>query len=312
MPDNITEEVKDPGEELITPENVDEKLDDETPDDEKETPTASSAEDKPDDEKTEEDAEKPEGAPEGEAEESEEEAVVEPVVPLVGTKEEVKVEPKEVPGETPKEHALRLETARVKALLRKERGQKLIGDAPIQSPSSAELSVEDKKVLEGFDPEQVANQEKLFAILAKKQGYVRKDEFSKQTYTETAQGLLDDFLEKHDEYSAEKDPEGLLWNRFKQEYSIYNKPANPKDFVKIFNRVHNEIFGITTTPKQTPGQIAAKQEKVKTASHGAATATPSRLSDKRKTGPVDAVLSKTARTGGLKGFTDAEIAEMGL
>jgi hypothetical protein len=315
---NEQEEVKDTGEEVITPENVEQKLDDETPE-EKETPAESSMEKKPDGEKAEDKTEesKPEEGkeetekPEAEAvDESEEEKKPEITAPAE-VEGEVK-EPKEVPGETPREKALRLETGRVKALLRKERGKKLLGDVQIETPAT-ELSAEEKKVLEGFDPEQVANQEKLFTVLAKKHGYIRKDEFSKQTYTESAQTILDEFLEQHEEYSADKDPDGVLWKQFKEEYGLYQKPANPRDFKKIFNRIHNGIFGITTTPKQTPGQIAAKQEKVKVASAGGGAAKPGRLSDKR-TAPTSAnpELSKVARSGGLKGFTEEEIAELGL
>lgn len=316
MPDNI-EEVKDPGEEIITPDNADEKLGIETSDDEKETPAASSAEDKPTGEKTEEEADDSEEASEEESEESEEEAgdETDDGKPNDAASAELgegsKKTPKPVPGETPREAALRREASRVKALLRKERGQKLLGDVQPQV-SNAELSEEEKKALEAYDPEQLGNLEKAFTVLAKKHGYVKQGELAKQTYQETAQSILDDFLEKHEEYSAEKDPDGVLWNRFKEEYSLYNKPANPKDFTRIFNKIHNEIFGITTTPKQTPGQVKAKQEKIKVASHGAGSSVPSRISDKRKTNPTTPELSKVARSGGLVGFTEEQLAEMGL
>lgn len=317
MPEK-NEEVKDSGEELITPDNVDEKLNIETPDDEKETPTASSAEDKPTGEETEDESDDSEEASDEESGESEEEAGDESEeepsendAAAAQLGDGGKKEPKPVPGETPREAALRREASRVKALLRKERGQKLLGDVQPQV-SSAELSDEEKKALEAYDPEQLGNLEKAFTVLAKKHGYVKQGELAKQTYTETAQTILDEFLEQHDVYSAEKDPDGVLWNRFKEEYSLYNKPANPKDFKRIFNKIHNEIFGITTTPKQTPGQVKAKQEKIKVASHGANAAIPSRISDKRKTNPTTPELSKVARSGGLVGFTEEQLNEMGL
>jgi hypothetical protein len=317
MPDN--EEVKNTtgsdDDELITPENID-TIDDEPADDEKETPAASSAEDKPDDDKTKEESDESEEASEEEPEESEEKIVVESEKDksVVTTTEKVEKQPKEVPGETPREKALRLEASRVKKLLRQERGKKLIGDIQPQEVVSTKLSEseEDRKVLGAFDPEQVENQRKLFSIFAKQQGYVKKDEFSKQTFIDTAQSVLDDFLEKHEEYSAEKDPDGILWNRFKQEYGMYAKPANPKDFVKIFNRVHNEIFGITTTPKQTLAKTVAQKEKISVASAGSSASKPTRLSDKQRPTPNTSELSKVARGGGLKGFSEEELAEMGL
>lgn len=311
MPET-NEEVKDTGttgeDEVLTPDNVHEKLGIEKPVEEKETPESSSDEKKPDGE-TEEETPEPEKVKE---EESEAETVVESdKEPPEG--DVVKDEPKAVEGETIREKALRLETSRVKKLLREERTKKLIGDVQPQATTSTELSAEEKEVLKGFDQEQVTNQEKLFNILAKKRGLVNKDEFTKQTYTETAQAVLDEFLENHEEYSAEKDPDGLLWKQFKEEFNLYQKPANPKDFKKIFNRVHNGIFDITTTPKQTPAQAAAKQEKLQVASAGATAAKPGRLSDRRQApSSANSELSKVARSGGLKGFSEKELNELGL
>jgi hypothetical protein len=223
--------------------------------------------------------------------------------------------PKPVPGETPKEYALRMEVERVKRANRQLRGVKLLGDVqPQKTVAPAELSDEEKKVLEGFDPEQVANQEKLFGILAKKHGYVRKDELTVGQYKETAQSVLDDWLEKHQEYSEDKDPDGILWKRFSEEFSMFRPPVNPKDHIKIFNRIHNDIFGITTKEKAEDGlkTVAAQVVKVNTAAAGAGGSTPRKLSDRRKATAADPELSKAARAGGLTGFSDAELAEMGL
>jgi len=313
MPDEI-EEVKETGaegnDEIITPDNVHEKLDIEKPEEEKETPAESSEAKKPDGETIEESEE---------SDESKEEAVEESelekpdVSDTTDTDNVDGKEPKSVPGETPRERALRLETGRVKKLLRQERTKKLLGDVQPEATVSTELSPEEKKVLEGFDPEQVANQEKLFNVLAKKHGYVRKDEFSKQTYIDTAQEVLDDFLEQHEEYSVEKDPDGILWKQFQEEFGLYQKPANPRGFKRILNKVHNDIFGITTTPKQIPSKVAAQQEKLKVASTGSAATKPTRLSDKQKpAGSASTELSKIARSGGLKGFSEEELAELGL
>lgn len=222
---------------------------------------------------------------------------------------------KRAPGETPKEYALRREVTRLKRINRTQRVTKLLGDVqPQKAAAPAELSAEEKKVLESFDPEQVANQEKLFGILAKKNGYVRKDELTQGQYKDTAQTVLDDWLGAHPQYSEEKDPDGILWKRFGEEFGMYKPPANPKDHVKIFNRIHNDIFGITT--KEKAGKdlktVKAQQKKVDTASAGSGGSAPRKLSDRRKSAPADKELSDAARSGGLKGFSDQEIADMGL
>lgn len=223
--------------------------------------------------------------------------------------------PKPVQGETPKEYALRQELQRKREQLRKLRGAKLLeGIQPQRVATTQELSDEDRRILDGFDPEQVANQEKLFDIIAKKKGFVRKDELTQGQYKETAQTVLDDWMEKHQEYSEDKDPEGILWKRFQEEFSMYRPPANPKDHTKIFNRIHNDIFGITTKDKAEKDfrKAEAQAEKVKTASTGSSASAPRKLSDRRAASSANQELTQLARSGGLKGYSDAELAEMGL
>lgn len=306
------EEVKDSGEELITLENIEEKLGVEKPDKEKETPTVSSTEEKPTEETPEETVE-----PEKEAGEAEGESV-KTETEVGGTVEDEVVEPvdsvKPVDGETPRERALRLEVQRVKEINRGLRGKKLLGDVqPLTAQQSVELSPEDKKALEVFDPEQVSNMEKLLPVLAKKLGFVKKDELHAGTYQSTSQDVLDTWLKDHPDYLPENDKGDVLFNRLKAEISLYQKPANPKDWNKILNRAHNEIMGIKLQPKESVAQVQAKQEKLKVASVGAVSATTSRISDKRKA-PTSAnnELVNVARSGGLQGFTEEELKEMGL
>jgi murein L,D-transpeptidase YcbB/YkuD len=271
------------------------------------TPAPSSGEEKPADESEEEpekavaDATSEEEVAATETEEPEEE------------EQPAKAEPRPVEGETPKERALRSEVERVKAKLRAERGTKLLGDVqPQKAVVSAELSDEDKKALEAYDPEQVQNLEKVFGVLAKKHGYVQKDEFTKQNYSTASQEVFEDWMEKHPEYSEENDKDGILWNRFREEFGLYQKPANPKVYTKIFNKIHNEIFGITTQPKGSVGQAQAQQEKIKVASAGGkASVAPKKASEIRKS-HSEQELAQVARGGALKGFTDEELDEMGL
>ena len=275
---------------------------------EKETPTPSSGEDKPAEE-PEAEPEKPDGAETEEAEEepaeidSEIEEKVEDVVDAPPT------EAKDVDGETARERALRLEVQRVKEINRGLRGKKLIGDVQPMHSVQAELSDEDKKALEVFDPEQVSNMEKLLPVLAKKLGFVKKDELSAGTYQSTSQDVLDTWLEAHPDYLPENDKGDILFNRLKSEISLYQKPSNPKDWNKILNRAHNEIMGIRTQPKESVAQVLAKQEKIKVASHGQVSLAPKK-SSKAPISQSDQEQRALAEKGGLKGFSQEELDEI--
>lgn len=261
---------------------------------EKETPSESSEDDKP----AEDEEESDEDESETEGDESSDEVTDE------------KKEPKEVPGETPKERALRMEVTRLKRLRREERGQKMFKEVPT-SGSSEDLSEDEKVIYESFDPEQRENMEKLIAISAKKMGFVKKDEFSKETYQSKAQGLLDDFLENHPEYDETNDPDGVLWKRFGQEYSMYKLPTNPNDLNKIFKRIHKDIFGIETDSKDLKS-IEAKQEKIKSVSHGATSKGGGKPNIQKSSKKVDPELQELVNSGALKGYTKEELKELGF
>ena len=290
MADNAEEEVNtEEADELIVPAESEEK----------ETPAPSSGEEQPTEETEEEpatpdeEAVEPEETPEVEAE------TEEPV-------EETKPEP--VVGETPRERALRLEVQRVKEINRGLRGKKLLGDVqPLAASQSTELSDEDKKALEVFDPEQVSNMEKLFPILAKKQGFVRKDDFSKDQYQSASQDALDTWLEGHPDYLPENDKGDVLFNHLKAEMALYQRPANPRGWVKILNRAHNEIMGIKTQVKVSAEQVAAQQEKIKIASHGPASGGPKKGEQLRVTATAPDIKQAIA-SGALKGFTEEDFS----
>lgn len=215
--------------------------------------------------------------------------------------------PKAVEGETVRERALRQETARVKALLRQERGKKLISDVPVTAKQD-ELTADEKKVLETFDPEQVNNMDKLFDVLAKKKGFVRSDQLSKQQTVSQLTDTFDDWMESHPELDEKNDPDGLLWKQVQAEYGRYKQPGNAKDLKVILNRIHRDIFGIETDNKGLK-KVEAKQEKLKVASHSASAggSGPSKANTK-----ADPELKQLVDSGALKGFTAEEIAAMGL
>lgn len=309
MPDNIIEEVKkddEPADDEVLGEDGLKKL---AGEEEKETPAVSSTEEKPAEEPKEETAE-PDGADAVEPKEEPAEAgdeKVEDTVADVGVPPKVDVQP--VEGETPRERALRLEVERVKGLNRELRGKKLLGDVQPIRTAEVELSLEDKKALEAFDPEQVGNMEKLLPVLAKKLGFVKKDDLSQGTYQSQSQDVLDTWLEAHPDYLPENDKGDILFNRLKSEISLYQKPANPKDWTKILNRAHNEIMGIRTQPKEPAAQVLAKQEKIKVASHGQVTTAPKKV-EAHSISKSDQELKDLALKGGLKGFSQKEIDEM--
>src|SRR5205085_1980645 len=121
------------------------------------------------------------------------------------------------------------------------------------------------------------------------------------TYVDRANDELNSFLDKHKEYLPENDKDGILWTAFKTEYGLYKQPSNPKDFQKIFERIHRDVFGIKPAGALTT--VNAQREKVKVASHAGASPT------------LPATREKKATPGGLrldmlKGFTDEEKAEL--
>ena len=229
-----------------------------------------------------------------ETEETEEEKEPE-VAPTVPEKE-----PKLVEGETPRERAMRLEMARVKKLLREERSNKMFGD---EKPSEKQnlLGEEDQGILNQYDPDEVNNFEKIMDVIAKKKGWVRKEEFQTNTYQTQASDTLDGFLENHPEYLPENDKDNLLWGRFQQEFSLYKRPNNPRDLKKIFEKVHSEVFGIT--PGANIKLINAQKEKVKVASHSGAAPRGPKITHQGST--LDPALADH-----LKGFSNEEKKEI--
>ncbi len=293
MPDQTEEEVNTETVEPVIPE---------TESEETETPTPASGEEQPTEE-SEEEAAKPDGE---EAEESEEEAETETEVeePI---EEPTKKEPSPVEGETPREKALRLEVTRLRELNRGKKAKDLLGDVQPAASSQTELSEEDKKALEAYDPEQLSNLDKVIDIRIKQRGLVKKDDLSKDNYQSSSQDVLDGWLSEHPDYLPENDKGDILFNRLKEEINLYQKPANPRGWEKILNRAHNEIMGITTQPKVSVAQVQAKQEKIKVASHGPASGGPKKGEQMRKTTATPDVKAAMA-SGMLKGFDEADFS----
>lgn len=211
---------------------------------------------------------------------------------------------KDVAGETPRERALRGELAKARSQLRGERTQEVFaGQHPAPQAKRGELSEDEKKVLGKYKPEEIGALKEVLPVLAKEMGYVRSEDLAGSAYAEKAQETLDTFLDKHPEYLPENDKDGTLWKAFQTEYAFYKQPANPKEFAKIFDKIHRDVLGIQ--PARALPKVNAQQEKTRVASHTGASST---------TGTRNANAAKPAasgfRTDALKGFTDEEKQEM--
>lgn len=260
-------------------------------DEETETPQDSS----PEDETTEE-----EETPSDETETEEEETPEVEESPVVVENEKYG-EVKPIAGETPREFALRIENAR----LRDENRRKQSGEIFIAPPvtQKAEVSPEKKKILEKYKPEDIQTLKEVFDAMADDMGFVKKEHLSASTYQEKSSEVLDDFLENHPEYLPKNDPDNVLWERFKGEFSLYKQPDSPKALKQILNKVHKEVFGIQSTTALNKNEAA--KEKIHVASHSSTSRpAPSREGVQRN------VATQGIRTDMLKGFSDEEIEEL--
>lgn len=210
-----------------------------------------------------------------------------------------------LPGETEQVFALRNELTKTRALLRGQRGAELLGEpnaaaAPVARTAPA--APNQNAILSKYKPAEVEALKEVIGAL----GYVKADQLQSQTYAEKGQVQLDGFLDKHPEYLPENDPDGRLWAAFKDEFGMYKQPTDPKDFTRIFNRVHAAVFGIQA--QGAGGKTAAAQQKVKVASSGSAAAPSNSNSSPRQS----RVAPGAVRRDMLKGFSEDELAEMGV
>ena len=213
---------------------------------------------------------------------------------------------KHLPDETPRERALRLEVTNLKRLNRQKRTQELLGVEKPKGISQAQyedLNEEDKKLLAQYDQGELNTFEKIFEILGKKHGWVKKDDFKASTYNQQANDILDDFLQEHSEYLPENDKDDVLWRNFQEEFKFYKSPENPKDLKKIFNKIHKEIFGVKSEDELR--KIEAQKEKVKVASHGGS-------SSQRGSSSASGNKLSSEQREHFKGFSDKDFEDLGL
>lgn len=215
---------------------------------------------------------------------------------------------KRLPDESPREFAMRVELTKTRGLLRKERTGEIMDTIRPGAPASAPAQISEaaQAILAKYPKEQLDALKEVLPALAEGLGFVRKDELQGNTYAEKAQDALDSFLEKHPEYLPEKDPDGTLWGRFKEEFAIYKQPSDPKDYQRIFTKVHQTVFGIQAPAGGTLPKVQAQQKKVQVASHAGASSPTSSQRQMRPGGGASTGL----RLDALRGFSDEDKARI--
>lgn len=208
---------------------------------------------------------------------------------------------KRLPEETPREFALRSELTKTRGLLRKQRTDEVMETIRPITPAAKvpELDERTKEVLAKYPKEQLDALREVMPALAAEMGFVRKDELAGSSYADQAQTALDGFLEKHPEYTPEKDHDGTLWTAFKAEFAQYRQPENPKDYRRLFEKVHASVFGIQ--PGGDLPKVQAAQQKVRVASHAGASGPTANRQTNTRSGAGSGL-----RLDMLKGFDDDE------
>ena len=206
--------------------------------------------------------------------------------------------PAPVEGERPRETALRLETERLKGLLRKERAEEIRPQSSPVAPAPARtIAPEKAAILAKYKAQDVAVLKELLPVLAEELGFVRGDELKASEYGTKSDDVIKEWQEAHPET---EDP--VIWDRIKAQFGpngIYQYPKNPADYKKILDKIHQDIFHIQ--PAGDKGAITAQNQKIHVAS-GPGNSGPSRSVTPTRTMPNSSGL----RLDGLRGFSDEE------
>jgi hypothetical protein len=202
-----------------------------------------------------------------------------------------KKQPKPVEGETPREKALRLQIQELREKIRNK-------DEVIKIAQPLISNEEYESLKENYDDEELEKFEKLFDVIGKKKGYVKAED----VYKDKGQDVLNNFLEKHPEYSLEKDPKDERWNIFKK---ILDKDYNrvgktPTELSKLFEKVNRDVLEeLGETDKKvisSSQQRNAELQKIRSVSHTGGTKTEA---VKKSNTPIDPSIRKL-----FKGFED--------
>jgi hypothetical protein len=200
-------------------------------------------------------------------------------------------QPKPVEGETAKEKALRSQIQELREKIRNK-------DEVIKIAQPLISNEEYEALKETYDDEELEKFEKLFDVIGKKKGYVKAED----VYKDKGQDILNNFLEKHSEYSLEKDPKDERWNTFKKILDRdYNRVGKtPTELSKLFEKVNRDVLEeLGETDKKvisSSQQRNAELQKIRSVSHTGGTKTEV---VKKSNAPTDPNVRKL-----FKGFDD--------
>jgi hypothetical protein len=221
-----------------------------------------------------------------ETKEAEPEKVDAPVEPL---------EPKPVEGETPREYALRKEIERLR-----QKNRDILRDSVTSKTKAPESQLDISDLIaEGYTEAEIESSKKLISKLAPSLGFINKS----QTYQETANQVLESFIEEHQEYSPKNDKDDVRWSKFieiiKNDYNLNNK--TPKQLKAIYEKVDRDVkgeFGEAKLPNQD-NKLKAQVQKIQSVSH---TGGNKSITQSKKSSPV-------READGVKfiGFEDDEL-----
>jgi hypothetical protein len=190
-----------------------------------------------------------------------------------------RLEPKPVEGESPREYALRKE---VEHLRKKNRDILRDGVTSKTRAPQSQLDVSDL-LAEGYSEADIESSKKLIAKLAPALGFVNKA----QTYQETANQALDEFVEEHPEYLPKNDKDDIRWGKFIEiigtDYNLSNK--TPKQLKAIYEKVDRDVkgeFGEAQVINQD-NKIKAQVQKISSVSH---TGGNKSITQSKKSSPV--------------------------
>lgn len=150
----------------------------------------------------------------------------------------------------------------------------------------------------------------LIERVLKAKGYVKKDELQEtqtQMRKRTESDLIQTFIQKHPEYSDEKDPQGARWNTLVEEFKLFDKTTreNPERTLDLLERAHRIIMPASQAKSETIKHIAeAKRNRLgQQSSEGSGGSAPQ---------PEETQVSSkhAAMLASLKGFSAEEQASI--
>lgn len=189
-----------------------------------------------------------------------------------------------------------------------EKLRKQISELRTERRAIREGKTEQPLTVEKVDLSDVAEADvALVEKILRAKGYVRKEELSAMTYKDQVESYKDAWLKDHPEYLPENDPNDTNWEALNTVVSNYFKsPDDPRDIQTILDLAHAKVKPEgAKIPVKTRASTDAAKEKIQVSSKGASSG------GSTKAAVVQKAAAKIDR-GFFQGFTDEELAEMGV